>query len=51
MRDFMKLFLVIVFNIVAVTMVINVDNPWTSFGIIFLQVLFLCYQLIARDRE
>jgi hypothetical protein len=46
MREFMKLFLVIVFNIVAVTMVINVDDPWISFGIIFLQLLLLGYQLI-----
>lgn len=44
----MKLFLVIVFNIVAVTMVIKTDDPWISFGIIFLQFLLLCYQLITN---
>jgi hypothetical protein len=46
MREFMKLFLVIVFNIVAVTMVIKTDDVWTTLGIIFLQLLLLGYQLI-----
>ena len=48
MGDVFKLFLVIVFNIVAVTMVIKVDDAWTSFGIILLQLLFLGYQIIPH---
>jgi hypothetical protein len=48
MGNFFKLFLVIVFNIVAVAMVINVDDIRAKFGIIILQVLFLCYQNIPH---
>lgn len=50
MGNFLKMFLVIVFQVVAVTMVIQIDDTWTSLGIIFLQFLFLCCQLIP-DRE
>ena len=45
MRNFFHLFLVIVFNIVAVAMVIEVDDIRTDIGIIILQVLFLFYQI------
>lgn len=45
----MKLFLAIVFNIVAVAMVINVEDIRTKIGIIIMQVLFLCYQLIRQN--
>ena len=49
MRSFFNLFLVIVFNIVAIAMVIEVDDIRTDIGIIILQVLFLCYQLIRQN--
>ena len=51
MRDFFRFVLVIVFNIVAVTMVIKVDDVWTSFGIILLQILFLGYQIIPTNGD
>ena len=49
MGDFIKLFLVIVFNIVAVAMVFNVEDIWTIIGIIIMQVMFLGYQLIRQN--
>ena len=49
MGNFMKLFLIIVFNIVAVAMIINVEDTWTKIGIIIMQVMFLCYQLIRQN--
>ena len=48
MGNFMKLFLAIVFNIVAVAMVINTDDIRTKIGIIIMQVLFVSYQMIPH---
>ena len=51
MGNFLKLCLVIAFNIVAVAMIINnTDDIRINIGIIFLLVLFFWYQLIPDKK-
>lgn len=41
----------VIFNVVAVVMVWRTNDSWIDFGIILLQVLFLCYQTYTSEKN
>ena len=51
MENFFKTFLAIAFQIMAVMIVINTDEPSTALGVIILQCLFLFYQIITQSEN
>ena len=51
MENFFKTFLAIAFQIMAVMIVINTDEPSTALGVILLQVLFLFYQIVTKSEN
>lgn len=40
-----EVFLSVVFNIVAIVLVCEINDTWADFGVILLQVIFLFYQI------
>lgn len=51
MENFFKTFLAIAFQIMAVMIVINTDEPSTALGVITLQVLFLFHQIVTNSEN
>lgn len=51
MENFFKTCLAIAFQIMAVMIVINTDEPSTALGVIILQVLFLFYQIVTKSEN
>lgn len=51
MENFFKTCLAIAFQIMAVMVVINTDEPSTALGVIILQCLFLFYQIVTKSEN
>ena len=41
----LEVFFSVVFNIVAIVLVYEINDTWADFGVILLQVIFLFYQI------